>query len=116
MNEPISQPVAEGRHVMFPNHYAWFVLASTLDILMTAIVLNLGGIEVNPIADFVIGRFGMHGAMIFKFLMVIFVVCMCEMIGRRNLARGRQVASFAIIVPTFGALMGYTLVARAMGI
>lgn len=102
--------------VLYPNHYAWIVLASSLDILMTGIVLHLGGREVNPVAERVISAFGMQGVLVFKFGMMSLVVLLCEIIGRREDLWGRRVASFAIVVPAFGALMGYTLIARAMGI
>jgi len=103
-------------HVRYPNHYAWFVLASSLDILMTMIVLELGGREANPVAERVIGAFGMHGVLVFKFALMALVILLCEIIGRQRDAWGRRVASFAIIVPAFGAMMGYTLIARAMGL
>ncbi len=118
MERDVRHPVLNwsDEHVRYPNHYAWFVLASSLDILMTMIVLELGGSEVNPLADRVITAFGMRGVLVFKFAMMGLVILLCEIIGRQRDLWGRRVASFAIIVPAFGALMGYTLIARAMGL
>lgn len=118
MAEDTRNPVLDwsDEHVRYPNHYAWFVLASSLDILMTMIVLELGGREANPLAERVITAFGMHGVLVFKFAMMGLVILLCEIIGRQRDLWGRRIASFAIIVPAFGALMGYTLITRAMGL
>ena len=101
--------------VLYPNHYSWIVLASSLDILMTAIVLQLGGREVNPVAERVIALFGMHGVLVFKFALMGLVIFLCEVIGREQVAWGRRVASLAILVPAIGAMTGYTLIARVLG-
>ena len=44
---------------LYPNTYAWFVLAASLDIMLTyVIVYSLGGREVNAIANELLQRFG----------------------------------------------------------
>ncbi|MBL8763393.1 MAG: hypothetical protein JNM07_03900 [Phycisphaerae bacterium] len=54
------------QRVRFPDHHAWFVLFSSLDIILTHSILfhfaDFGGREVNTIADWVIRRFDIWGA------------------------------------------------------
>lgn len=104
------------RDLLYTRWYAWFLVASALDIIMTAMVLSLGGIEMNPVADFVITQFGMHGAMAYKFSLVILVILLCEIIGRHNNRWGRSVAQFAVLGPAFAALLGYSLILRLTSI
>jgi hypothetical protein len=84
------------RPVLYPNHYAWFVLFSALDILLTHTILArfgaYGGRELNSIADWVIKQFGLWGAIGLKFATVIFVVLICEVVGRKSAASGRRLA------------------------
>lgn len=103
------------RDLMYARYYLWFIVASALDIIMTAVVISIGGYEANPLADVVIGRFGMHGAMAYKFALALVVILCCEAIGRHNERRGRWVAAFAVSMPAFAALLGYSLILRAAG-
>ncbi len=50
------------------------------------------GREMNSIADWIIHRFGLWGAIGFKFASVIFVVLVCEYVGRRVPKSGRRLA------------------------
>lgn len=104
------------RKLLFTRYYAWFITASALDIVMTALVLSAGGREANPFASYVISRFGMHGAMAFKFMTAAFVIVCCEIIGRQDERKGRFVARFAIAIPAFAAMLGYFLIVRAGGV
>jgi hypothetical protein len=66
----------------FQNAYAWLVLVSSLDIMLTAKILQRGGIEVNPVAALVIDMWGMQGAIAFKFALMTWVVIVCEVLAR----------------------------------
>lgn len=76
------------RQVLYPNRYAWFILFSALDIMLTHRILNdfahVGGRELNTLADWVIKNFGLWGAILLKTLSVLTVILICEYIGRRN--------------------------------
>ena len=82
--------------VLYENHYAWFVLVSALDLMLTWIVLHAGGREANAIAAAVLQRWGLEGMVVFKFALVVFVIALCEVIGRRNHAAGRRLATWAV--------------------
>lgn len=101
-----------GRHVLFPDHYSWFVLASTMDLLMTWVVLHSGGIEANAIARYIIEKFDLYGTLVFKFAMVVLVVVICEVVGQRRYATGRALATWAIVVPASGVLMAVLVLMR----
>lgn len=83
-------------HLRYPWAYVLFVLASTLDILLTWLILALGGAEVNPIADAVLKFHGLWGVIGFKFSLTVFVILMCEVIGRRRETTGLRLAQCAV--------------------
>lgn len=83
----------------YPNHYAWFVLASTLDVIVTHTILHyFAGREVNKIADALIQRFGLWGMIALKYVVVIIFVLFCEYVGRHHPARGKFLVTVGIIV------------------
>ena len=85
--------------MLHQNAYAWFVLVSAVDIMLTWIILVfLGGQEVNPVAAAVIAHGGLTSLVVFKFCLVLFVVVMCEWIGRRNVRVGVKLAEWSVAV------------------
>lgn len=82
--------------VLYENHYTWFVLVSALDVMLTWVVLHAGGREANALADAVLQRFGLAGLVTFKFALVVIVIVLCEVIGRRNREAGKRLASWAV--------------------
>ena len=88
----------ERRQVLFPNGYTWFVFLSSLDIILTWVVLHLGGREVNALADRIIWRWGLPGLVTYKFLLVTLVIVLCESVGRRNPESARKLLAVGIVV------------------
>ena len=80
------------QRVLYPEAYFWFIVLSTLDLLLTSLILHLGGRELNPIAHAVLVQWDLTGLTIFKFMMVGLVLCLCEAIGRLRWSTGRAVA------------------------
>lgn len=90
------------RHVLYPDHYCWYVLAASLDILMTAYVMAFhDAIEINLIAASLIDRFGFVGLVPLKYATVILVVLICEYVGREQRRTGRSVAAAAVGISFF---------------
>lgn len=84
---------------LYQNHYVWYLLASSLDIMVTyAIVFKFGGREVNTVANHLLQQFGHWGLIGLKFATVIIVVAICEILGRKNFVLGRRVATAAIVI------------------
>lgn len=104
--------------VLYPNHYAWFILTSSLDIMLTHTILHhfadFGGRELNTFADWVIRQFGLPGAIVLKFLSVITVILICEFIGRKHPRTGRRLATAVLLlslIPIVAALVQLALFA-----
>lgn len=97
---PLSEPrrPRDRRHVLYPNHYVWFVFLSAMDVMMTWVVLAFGGREVNGVADAVISRYGLPGMVAYKFVLVVLVVGIAEAVGPRNPRAGRFVARAGVVV------------------
>ncbi|MGE3109086.1 MAG: DUF5658 family protein [Phycisphaerales bacterium] len=103
------------RAVLYPDRYAWYVLASALDIITTVTVLkHFGFREANSFAQTSIDLFGTWGLIGLKFLSVVVVVFICEFIGRRKERLGRRVASLAIALSLFP--VGFALAQLVVGV
>ncbi len=84
--------------MLYPRSYKWFVFISALDVILTWFILLLGGSEVNLLADAVIANAGLQGILIYKFCLVLLVVMICEIVGRRRPWVGRNLARAAIAI------------------
>jgi len=101
------QPGFWERQVLYPGRYTWFVFVSALDLLMTGIVLRWGGREVNCLADYVILQWGRDGLVLFKFAIVVFVIAVCEWVGRHRRKLGRQLATCAVALPAAAVAVAF---------
>jgi hypothetical protein len=96
---PLGRALGICRIALYPNHYAWYILASSLDIMMTYLIIwGLGGREVNAIAQKFIDALGHWGLILLKFSTVLLVIVICEVVGRRKFASGRRLAIAAICI------------------
>jgi hypothetical protein len=92
--------------VLYPKMYLWYVALASLDVLLTMIVLQLGGIELNGIARWImeqsrsIDDIGFAGMTFFKFATVMFVLVSCEIVGRRRSGLGKSLAEWAVAINT----------------
>lgn len=84
--------------MQFPSAYLWFILLSSIDIMMTWLILALGGQELNVLAQAVIQHFGLVGMILFKFALVLFVIIMCEIIGRKEHPTAKKLILISIII------------------
>lgn len=98
-------------HVRYPDHYTWLVLVASLDILLTYVVLHLGGLEANPLAARVIYRWGVPGMVIYKFCFIVLAIVIAEEVGRRNDRKGRKFSEYAIVISAFPVLFALALLA-----
>ena len=64
--------------------------------MFTHLILYHGGLEVNGLAAEIMHRWGFHGMTIFKFVMILFTVLLCEVIGRRDDLWGRRLGAIGI--------------------
>lgn len=82
----------------YPVLYAAFITVATLDIAFTWVILSLGGVEVNPVARLVIDAWALNGAIAFKYALTLFVIVLCEAIGRHRDRAGRMLAVAAVVI------------------
>lgn len=97
------------RTALFPQHYLWFVFVSSLDIMFTWLILRYGeerASEVNPFADAVIADRGLPGLVVFKFLCVVLVVLICEIVGRLRPKTGLWLARLAVVLAAYPVIIG----------
>ncbi|MGB0714948.1 MAG: DUF5658 family protein [Phycisphaerae bacterium] len=94
----------------YQDHYVWLVLVSAMDIILTALVLFVWeGEEANPIAESIISTMGFGWAILFKFGMMLAVVVVCEVIGRRNDRQGKRLATTAVIINSTPVIYTFAL-------
>jgi hypothetical protein len=108
------------RPMLYPNQYCWLVLLSAMDIMLTHAILEkfkLPGYDVkelNTFADWVIGKFGLWGAIGLKCASIIPVIIITDIIGRRKPDTGRTMAACIVAmasVPVLVALVQMAAVA-----
>jgi hypothetical protein len=100
------------RTVAHPDAYTWLVLLGALDVVCTRIVLQVGGVELNPIAARMISLAGHWGLIALKFTMMALVIVICEHLARRRPALSRRVAVGAVAVSAAPVVIALMLLAR----
>ncbi|MEM8756653.1 MAG: DUF5658 family protein [Planctomycetota bacterium] len=87
------------QHVLYPNHYLWLVFVGMLDVIMTTVIIGqLGGHEVNPVAQWFIDLCDVWGLLMLKCSTLILVVTCCETIGRTQPTTARRLARAGIAI------------------
>jgi hypothetical protein len=107
MTQP-NQPASSG--VLYPNLYAWLVIASSLDVLLTSVILHIGGGEANPVAARIIRHFDIPGMTIYKFLIVSFFILICETVGRLSPRAGKRLAIASIVITCVPVMVALVLI------
>jgi len=92
--------------VLYPTVYPWYVLMAALDIMVTWVILVLGGHELNVLADWVIQRYDLPGVVSYKFALVVLVIVVCEIVGRRRYDAGLRLARWAVALTAFPVVVG----------
>lgn len=96
-----------GIHLPLERETAHFIFASTLDVLMTYIVMSHSAqegvttrriYESNPVARFFLDHWGLEGFVYFKFSLVAFVAVIAQMIATKRIRTARWVLNFGTIV------------------
>ena len=93
----------------YQTSYILFVFVSSMDIMLTWLILLRGGSEVNPIAKLVIDAWGLPGAIGFKFALSLFVIISCEVVGRKRDRLGRALITAGILISGFPVVWSLTL-------
>lgn len=99
---------------LYPNQYVWFVFLSTMDVLMTFVVLWFGGSEANTLANWVLQKWGFAGMTIFKFVLVTFVISLCEVVGRRDPGAGRLLIRAGLVLTCVPVALAFLLLIQGV--
>lgn len=94
----------------YQEQYVWLIFLSSLDIMLTWHILRNDGTEVNPVARLVIDTWGLTGAVLFKFALMLFVIIACEVIGRKRDKLARRLIMFGLIVTGFPPVYSTVLI------
>lgn len=112
-----SPPSPAKRSVRYPNAYVWFVFLAALDVMLTYLILHpvlfsgdlemteSRGAEANVLAGWIIERWDVPGLVLFKFVLVVLVVVLCEVIGRRKDKAGRRLAEWAVAITSIPVVL-----------
>ena len=101
------------RGMRYENTYVWLIFISCLDIMLTWVVLWHGGKEANAIAAAILRRFGLPGIVLFKLAVVVFLILLCEQIGRRNHQTGHKFARAAVAISAIPVILAIVLLVRS---
>lgn len=74
--------------------------------MFTSMILHADGSELNSIADWVIRNYNLQGMVAYKFVLVAFVVIICEVVGRVTPETGRKLARWAVMLNAFPVIVG----------
>lgn len=90
---------AFSRQLPLQNETTYFILVNVLDLFLTYILLAVGAIEANPIADFFYAKWGFNGMIAYKMVLVAFVCTLSQIVAKRNMRYGRGIlwAGIAIV-------------------
>lgn len=107
--EPPARPKALAllQAARYPQAYVWFIFVSALDLMLTWVVLYFGGREVNLLADFILERWTLTGMVIYKFVLVVFVIFICEIVGHYRAKAGRNLARFAVAITLLPVIVAF---------
>ena len=86
------------RPLRFPWLYSAIIVAGSLDVLLTGILLSLGGREGNPLADAVLQTHGFGGMVVFKYLIVGLVILACDFVAEREQRKARRLAIALVVI------------------
>lgn len=103
------------RGLRFETEVSWYVLVSFLDVILTWLALRFSAegrtrgtfIESNPVAQWVLARWGIQGMAVFKLLLTVLVVAIAEFVGRTRPIVARALLWGGVIV--VGTVVIYTL-------
>ena len=91
---------------LYLDFHRWFLALAALDVMLTTVVLHIGGQEANVVPRAILARAGLGGMVALKAASVIFVLLVCELAGRRRERIGRRLALGAVAANSLAAAMG----------
>ena len=105
----MSEPASARRNVLlrklrFPTEYGLFVVVNLLDLFITMLFIRYGGGEANPAARWIMLSFGKTGFVVYKIVLMLVVIGLCEVVARKRIVMARLLIWFGIVAITFVAV------------
>ncbi len=105
----MTEPKAKKKNVLlhkmqFPTEYGLFVTVNLLDLFITMLFIRYGGAEANPAARWMLLSFGKTGFVAYKIVLMLLVIALCEVIGRKRRGMARALIWFGIVAITLVAV------------
>lgn len=100
-----------GQPVLYPDIYIWYVFFASMDVMLTWVILHFKGAELNPIAHWVIDHYDLVGMVAYKFLLLFFVVAVCEYVGRiqHRAKLSHRLAEISVAITAFPVVVAVSL-------
>jgi hypothetical protein len=92
--------------ILYPRAYGFYIALAAADVLLTTLILSVGGVELNAIARVAFSEGGITAAAFLKFSTVCFVLIACEIVGRRRHQWGVGLAHVAVMVSIVPVTVG----------
>jgi hypothetical protein len=99
--------------ILYPRGYSWLITLAVLDVCCTYVILRLGGIELNGIANWFLHAFDLYGLIALKFGCVALVLMICEVVGRLRASAGTRLVAASIVISAFPVAVGAGQLAAA---
>ncbi|MEZ6127567.1 MAG: DUF5658 family protein [Planctomycetaceae bacterium] len=108
--------------LLFETELSWFILVGALDMFMTYVILRYSAegrtqnvmIEGNPVARFILHRWGMQGMVYFKFFMIALVSVIAEIVGQTRPDLGRNLLRVGTLIVGVVVIYSFLLLQRNM--
>lgn len=71
--------------------YLAFLLLNLFDLFLTGYIFSHNGMEANGLAAYILKQYGQWEFAAYKFLMVIIIVVICEVVGAKSVAKARMI-------------------------
>jgi len=94
------------------NETAWFILVNCLDIFMTYALIRFGAIESNPIANYVLQRWGFAAMIYFKLAIVAFVCVLAQIVALYSLWKAKAMMCLGLAIVAAVVIYSGGLVVR----
>lgn len=93
----------------FPNRHLVFATLGLCDFVQTCFIISLGGEESNAIALWLIQRWGLAGAAVYKFALVGGIIALVEYLAARDEHAARRLANYSLILGALPVVFGLFL-------
>ncbi len=102
------------QQVLYPGREMLLLLLASLDVMLTHLILNLGGVEANPLAARVFDQAGTLGMSVYKFALIGLFVLIMEYVGTKQLVSGRRLATAGIAISSLPVVVALLLLPELM--